>query len=172
MAIVVVGCAARAAGPSKTTVTTVERAEAAELRRDHATARKLYGDAIATAPDAPSQAYARRELADTLLHWGEIEAGAAELERVVALAPGDAGAWHDLGVVRHHLNDDAGAISALSRARDLAPKDQRPRIALAALYWKLGDRPRALAEYQALARLDLPPRLKEKVLWAIRTLSP
>ena len=171
VAVLAAACGARQPGPSSTTRATVERAEAAELRRDHATARKLYQQAIAAAPDATSEAYARRELAETLLHWGEVEAGATELEAVVRLDPKNAPAWHDLGLIRHNLDDDAGAVVALTHARDLAPRDQRPRIALAALYWKLGDKRKALVEYQALAKLELPARLREKVQWAIAQLS-
>jgi tetratricopeptide (TPR) repeat protein len=166
------GCAGtRRAGPSKPTVATVERAEAAELRRDHATARQLYLDAIAAAPDPASEAFARRELAETLFSWRELAAGRDQLETVVTLVPDDAGAWHDLGFVRYKLGDEAGGIEAVTRSRDLAPKDYRPRRTLAMLYWRSGDRASALAEYQALHRLELPPRLRQSVEWAIRELS-
>ncbi|MBV8760704.1 MAG: hypothetical protein JO257_25650, partial [Deltaproteobacteria bacterium] len=67
--------------------------------------------------------------------------------------------------------DDAGAREALGRAKQLAPRDARPRIALAALYWSSGDKPQALAEYKALLDLDLPDRVREKVRWAIGVLE-
>ena len=170
--IVLVACAGpRRAGPSATTVAAVERAEAAELRRDHAAARQLYLDAIAAAPDPRSEAFARRELAETLFTWRELEAGREQLETIVTLVPDDAGAWHDLGFVRYKLGDEAGGIEAVARSKELAPRDYRPRRTLAMLYWRAGDRASALAEYQALHRLDLPPRLKQSVEWAIRELT-
>jgi tetratricopeptide (TPR) repeat protein len=169
---VLVACAgSRRGGPSATTVAAVERAEAAELRRDHAAARRLYLDAIAAAPDPKSEAFARRELAETLFTWRELEAGREQLEAIVALVPDDAGAWHDLGFVRFKLGDEAGGLEAVIRSKELAPKDYRPRRTLAMLYWRAGDRAAALAEYQALHGLDLPPRLKQSVEWAIRELT-
>jgi tetratricopeptide (TPR) repeat protein len=170
--IVVAACgSAQRPGPSRSTLSTIEQAEAAALRRDHETARRLYLDAIAAAPDAPSQVYARHELAETLHTWGEYDGMATQLEAIVALAADDAAAWHDLGLVRHHLGDDAGARAALIRARDLARNDPRPRKSLAVLYWKLGDLPRALAEYRELQALDLPEREARAVEWAIRCLG-
>jgi Flp pilus assembly protein TadD len=157
--------------PSQATVAAIESAEEAEKRRDHEVARQRYTAAIAAAPDLPSERFARHEFAETLLSWGEIDGGREQLERVVAIAPDDAAAWHDLGLVRHHLADNAGAIDALLRARDLRAKDPRPRISLAVLYWKLGRLDHALAEYVALAKLELPDRLATKVQWAIGCLS-
>jgi Flp pilus assembly protein TadD len=168
---VLAGCAS-SAKPSQSTLSAVEKAEAAELRRDHDTARALYLDAIAKAPDKASERYARHEMTETLLSWGELDAGAEQLEAIVAIAPDDAAAWHDLGIVRHHQDDNPGAIEALSRSRDLKPNDPRPRIALAALLWKTGDQPGALREYTELHRLELPERVREKVEWAIRQLTP
>jgi Flp pilus assembly protein TadD len=176
VAVIVVVLAAcgspqRPAKPSQITIAAVERADAAEKTRDHEAARALYLDAIATAPDPASERFARRELADTLLHWGEYDAGARQLEAIVALAPDDVAAWNDLGLVRHNLGDHRGAVEALVRARDLEPEDHRPRIALAVLYWKLGETSLALGEYLELRKLDLPDRLARAVEWAIRELQ-
>ena len=165
------GAAQRPAKPSQVTVAAIERAEAAERTRDHETARALYLDAIARAPDPTSERFARHELVDTLLHWGEYDAGARQLEAIVALAPDDAAAWNDLGLVRHNLGDHRGAVEALIHARDLAPRDHRPRVALAVLYWKLGEKSLALGEYLELRKLELPDRLATAVEWAIRELQ-
>ncbi|HVK78365.1 MAG TPA: tetratricopeptide repeat protein [Kofleriaceae bacterium] len=166
------GCARpRPAGPSAATRAEVTAAEAALQRRDYDAARAAYGRAIATAPDPASEAFARRELASMLVLIQELDAAARELEAVTRLAPRDPRAWHDLGIVRHARDDVAGAITALGEARALAPRDPRPRIALAALYWKTGDRAAALAEYRALLDLDLPDRVRAKVEWAIGELS-
>jgi Flp pilus assembly protein TadD len=153
-------------------VRAVEAAEDAERRRDHHAARARYQAAIAGAPDASSERFARRELADALLSWGELAAAERELTRVAALAPAEPAGWHDLGIVRANLGDEAGADQALARARALAPGDPRPRVALAALRWRRGDRAAARREYQELLQLDLPPGLRRKVEWALSQLAP
>ena len=157
--------------PGAATRREVAAAEAALRRRDYDGARAGYARAIASAPDGASEAYARRELADMLILVDERAAAADELARVTALRPDDARTWHDLGIVRHSLGDVDGAAAALGRAKTLAPDDARPRIALAALLWERGDEPAAKREYEALLALDLPPRLREKVEWAIAELS-
>jgi tetratricopeptide (TPR) repeat protein len=149
----------------------IERAEQAERARDHVSARRHYEAAIARANgDARSTTVARREYAETLISWGELAAAATQLEAVVTVAPGDAASWHDLGLVRHGLDDRSGAIAALETAKRLAPRDPRPRVALAALRWQHGDLATARREYEELLVLDLPDRLREKVTWAVATL--
>lgn len=148
----------------------IERARAAERGRRYDEARAAYERAIAEAPDDPSRGHGLRELGRALVFWGEYESGRDALERAVALSPGDAPAWHDLGIVRHHLEDPAGAETALARAVELAPADPRPRIALAALLWNQQRHAEALAHYDTLAALELPDALRDKVEWARTTL--
>lgn len=165
-------CAHPATGPSAGTRSAIDRAEAAELKRDHAAARAAYEDAVAHAPDPPSEIFARREYASSLESWGEIPGAIVQLEAIVRLDPRHAPSWHDLGILRHAQGDDAGALHALRTARDLAPTDPRPRIALAALLWSTGDRAGAAAEYRALLGLELPDRVRAKVEWALTQLEP
>jgi Flp pilus assembly protein TadD len=171
-------CGARApvaAAPAPQVRAEIERAERAELARDHLTARRHYAAAVAAAVatrDPASIRFARRELADTLISWGELADAGAQLEQLVAVAPRDAASWHDLGMIRHALGDDPGALAALVAARRLVPSDPRPRIALAALHWKRGDRAAARLEYQALLSLELPDRVRDKVTWALAQLGP
>jgi tetratricopeptide (TPR) repeat protein len=164
------GTAARR-GPAADVRAEVDRAEAAEKARQHDVARAHYQRAIAAARDAESIAFARHEYAETLISWGEAPEARAQLEIAVAANPADPGAWHDLGLLRHHAGDDAGAIQALQRAEQLAPRDTRPRTALAALYWKRGDRASAAREYRGLLELDLPDRLRARVEWALAELA-
>jgi Flp pilus assembly protein TadD len=166
-AATVAACAAPVHRPSAATRAAVQRAEDAELHRRHARARALYEDAVAGAPDGPSQVFARREYAGTLESWGEVAAAIAQLEAVVRIAPGDAPSWHDLGILRHARGDDPGALAALRRAEALAPHDARPRVALAALLWRTGDLAGAEAEYRVLLGMDLPARVHRKVAWAL-----
>jgi Flp pilus assembly protein TadD len=171
---VIAACAHAAprTGPAPETRAAIERAEDAELHRDHATARARYEDAIAHAPDPPSQVFARREYASTLEAWGEVPGAIAQLEAIVAIDPKHAPSWHDLGILRHAQGDDLGATVALRTAATLAPTDPRPHIALAALLWRNGDRAGAAAEYHVLLGLDLPERVRTKVEWALHQLEP
>lgn len=173
-ALALVACAHAPApprGPSPGVRTEVQAAETAEKARQHDVARGHYQRAIAAAHDPDSVAFARHEYAETLVSWGEAPEAKAQLEAAVAAKPGDAGAWHDLGLLRHHAGDDAGAIAALTRAAQLAPDDIRPHKTLAALYWSRGDRAGATREYRALLALDLPDRLRAKVEWALAELA-
>lgn len=158
-------------GPSPTVRDELAQAEAAERARRHDVAREHYQRAIAAATDPQSASVARHAFAETLASWGETVEARAQLEQVVAARADDASAWHDLGVLRHHDGDDPGAIAALSRAEQLAPDDLRPRTALAALYWKRGDKANATREYRAMLALDLPDRLRAKVEWALGELA-
>jgi Flp pilus assembly protein TadD len=158
-------------GPTGEIRAEIDQAETAEKARQHDVARTHYQRAIATAHDPASIAFARHEYAETLVTWGEVPEARAQLEIAVAANPGDASAWHDLGILRHSAGDDPGAIQALARAEALVPNDPRPRTALAALYWKRGDKASAAREYRGLLELDLPDRVRAKVQWALAELA-
>lgn len=152
----------------------VDRAERAELTRDHAGARHHYEAAVRQAValgDGASERFARREYAETLITWAELSTAAIQFERIVVLAPQDASSWHDLGLVRNARGQIEAAIAALTTARRLAPRDARPRISLAALHWRRGDLEAARHEYQGLLNLDLAERTRSKVEWAIAQLE-
>lgn len=160
-------------GPSNAVRLEIERAERAEQARQHDVARKHFELAIANAKDPHSIGFARREFAETLATWGEIDAARGQLEKAVAATPDDPIAWQMLGIVRASdaVRDLAGAFAALEKSKQLAPRAWIPRRDLAVLHWKLGHRAEALAEYRAMLELDLPARLREKVTWAIDELS-
>lgn len=149
----------------------IEQAETAEKARKHDVARVHYERAVANARSPESISYARLKYADTLRSWGEYPAAIVQLEGAIAAKPDDAGAWHDLGLFRNNQGNTAGAIAALERSRELAPRDLRPRVALAALRWKLGDRANAAVEYRKLLELELPESLRVNVEWAITALA-
>jgi tetratricopeptide (TPR) repeat protein len=163
----------------------VERAEDAERARRHDEARAHYERAIANAKEPKQIGFAHRELGEQLLHWGELEEGRQHLEASAAAVPGDPVTWQLLGFARFGLHDIPGAFAALEKSKALAPKVFLPRRDLAALHWKLGEgrdadpdpevaahhREAALREYREMLALDLPPRVREKVLWAIDLLS-
>lgn len=173
-ALALAACAHAAAvrpGPAADVRAEVDHAEAAEQARRHDLARAHYQRAIALARDDDSVGFACHEYAETLVSWGELSEARAQLERAVAAQPGEASAWHDLGLLRHNAGDDPGAIEALARAEQLAPGDVRPRTALAALYWRRGDRASAAREYRGMLALELPDRLRAKVEWALAELA-
>lgn len=173
--IVAVGACAHAPAraPGDPVTTELSRAEAAERARQHDQARIHYERAVASAKDPASTGLAHREFAETLATWGELEQARTHYEAAVAATPGDPIAWHDLGIVRANvaIGDLPGALFALQRAKALAPTALPPRRDLAVLHWKLGHRAEALAEYREMLQLDLPPRLREKVKWAIDQLQ-
>ena len=173
MLLLVLACGGRTPprAPVASVKSEVERAEHAERARKHDVARVHYERAIAIAADPASAAYARREFAETLATWGEVREAITHLEVSVKLIADDPSAWHDLGILRHNQGDLRGALVALERARTLAPADFRPRVALAALRWKSGDRAGAKTEYEGLLELELPDRLRTKVKWALEQLA-
>lgn len=171
-----VGCAhkqpARApASPAVQTLALIERAEAAEKKREYLQAQSLYAQAKYTAPDDVSRAHAARTYARALIFYGEHQRAAVELTEAAKLEPGDAGTWHDLGMIRHALADLAGAETAFRRSVQAAPGDGRSRIALAALLMKQKRHQEALVEYRALLTIDLPEPVRKKVRWAVDVLE-
>jgi Flp pilus assembly protein TadD len=158
------------ASPAPTTQALITQAEAAEKARRYDVADALYVRARSEAPDAPSHAMAALAHGRALIFWGEYERAATALQEATQHGPADAGAWHDLGMVRHQLGDLAGAEVAFRHAIDASPRDGRPRLALAALLWKQRRHHDALREYESLAELDLPERVHDRVLWAMDTL--
>jgi Flp pilus assembly protein TadD len=172
--VLLAACAHGAVSPREPAVAVraeIDAAETAEKARRHDVARVHYLRAIAAAGDPDSAAFARHEYAETLVTWGEAPEARAQLELAAAQSPTDASIWHDLGLLRHNAGDDPGAIAALAQAEQLAPTDARPRTALAALYWKRGDKANAVREYRAMLELELPERLRAKVEWALGVLA-
>ena len=176
LCVALVACGAKppsVAGPSSTVKLWVERAEKAEENRDHDAARKHYEKAIAAAKDPVSIGFARREFAETLATWGEIDSAKGQLEKAVAATPDDPIAWQMLGIVRASdaIKDVPGAFEALETSKRLAPKSWIPRRDLAVLHWKVGHKKEALQEYKDMLELELPTRLREKVKWAVEELE-
>ncbi|MCG8423552.1 MAG: tetratricopeptide repeat protein [Proteobacteria bacterium] len=160
--------------PSRQTTSTtslIERAEAAEAERRYDRARTLYQQAKREAPDVESRALAARSFGRALIFWGDYELADRQLEEAATLVPTDPGTWHDLGILRGHRGDVAGAESAFRRSIAVRPGDPRSRIALAALLWRHQRHRKALHEYRALAAIDLPGHLRDQVNWAIQTLQ-
>lgn len=150
------------------TLAWVQRAEEYQRQRRYDLARAAYQRAKREAPDAVSRAHASWQLGLALEFWGEYANARRELRDATALRPEYAPAWHDLGMVCIKLHDYGGAERALRRAVQLRPRDPRPRIALAEMYWQMQRRyADALAEYRKLLSLELPKRVRKAVRWAV-----
>jgi Flp pilus assembly protein TadD len=171
LAIVVLAACGGRAKPSTAVRAEVDQAETAEKARKHDDARKHYQAAIAAAKDPASIAFARREFADTLISWGEYPEATAQLEGVTTAQPGDASAWHDLGMLYFNQGDVTRAIASLEKARSIAPEDERPRKVLAVIRWKRGDLEGARREYQGMLELQLSEKTRSSVEWAIQELT-
>jgi tetratricopeptide (TPR) repeat protein len=185
-ACLVAGCAGaqHAPAPAPDVRAEIRSAEDAERARKHDVARAAYEHAIADAKTPDSIGYARGRFGETLATWGEYREAIAQLEGSVAALPSDPAPWHDLGIVREHEGDSRGALDAFEHAVALAQTDWRPRLAIAALRWKLAVRcfhatsgpctaevAAARTEYSAMLELDLPDRLRDKVKWALAQLD-
>jgi tetratricopeptide (TPR) repeat protein len=161
-------CGSRSQPPRSTAISHDTRA-LVDVARDHERSRRYdlaraaYERAIAQAPDAGSAAWASRQLATALLFWGDYPAAKRALERTVRLRPAEVSAWHDLGIVRAHQGDPAGAETAFRRSIALRPRAPMSRLALAALLVNQRRFPDALAEYDALLALELPERYRAAI---------
>jgi Flp pilus assembly protein TadD len=172
--VLILACACAGSAPQRPSTTVrgeIDAAEQAERARRHDVARTHYQRAIAIARDRASIVFARREFAETLITWGEYPEATVQLRAITEVAPDDASAWHDLGLLLHNQGDHTRAVASLERARALAPRDPRPRIALAALRWKLGDLDGALVEYRELRELDIPAQMRTRIDEVIRRLT-
>lgn len=79
-------------------------------------------EAICAAAPASVRPSLARSRADIAKKRGRHDEAAAILEQVVAAAPGDHEALNNLGTARLEIDDTAGAIDALERARAIEPR--------------------------------------------------
>jgi Flp pilus assembly protein TadD len=148
-----------------------QKAEAAERKREHHKARAFYQRAVDTAPDAASAAFATREMASALLFWGEEEGAALLLDKSLQHDPQQVPVWHNLGVVQAKLGKSEEARSALERAIELAPKEPRSRMALAALLVNLSEFRLAKSHYEILLTLKIPEKIERAIHKALEILQ-
>jgi YaiO family outer membrane protein len=104
-------------------------------------------------PDASAEAALARARAARFL--GHTEAARCAAEAAVRLAPQDADAWLELGLISSALGNDRAARDAFQRALALAPNYDDAKLGLARLAYRAGD----LTEARAwLARVDAARR--------------
>lgn len=149
----------------------IERAKDYERKRRYDLAELEYRAAIAEAASASSRRQARRQLVDALIFWGKLGEARLELVELLDEHPADVSAWHDLGILHSKLGDAGASERALRRAIELAPKNPKSRIALAALLVNGRRFKEAQAEYRTLLELELPPSLDRAVREALELLA-
>jgi tetratricopeptide (TPR) repeat protein len=84
---------------------------------------------------------------------GDLEAAARLYEQALALAPGDADAWHLLGVVHHQRGRHARAAELIERAVALRPEAAEMYVNLAEARRALGEGERAVESCRTALRL-------------------
>lgn len=84
-------------------------------------------------------------------------------ERVVLLAPEDAEAWFDLGLVRMITRETRLAGQAFNMAHKYAPDDYRPILELGKVHLEMRRYDDAVAHFDEVLRLKPPPETKVAV---------
>jgi hypothetical protein len=105
----------------------------------------------------PGDVEVRNYLGVTLMHAGEMQAAARQLEEAVRLDPHHAAALTNLALAVSALGRPAEAIPYFHRAIQVNPNDPLSRFGLARAYLATGDGSAAQEQVEVLKRLD--PRL-------------
>ncbi|HEX5388079.1 MAG TPA: tetratricopeptide repeat protein [Gemmatimonadales bacterium] len=130
-------------------------AEVHLLRRDLAAALELYDALVRDYPDSPKLA---NEQGVCLHQAGRRDDALAAYRRAVALEPGYALAWNNLGVLHAHRAEPAEAADAFGRALRAPAAPPAARLNLGLLHLQRRQLPAALEAYrEALARSPAPP---------------
>ena len=112
----------------------------------------LLQDALAKQPDRPELL---ELLASAQARAGDRDQALQTYDRLVRSAPASAPLQMRVGEARLNLRDDAGALAAFRRAVELAPKAIEPRVALAAMMARRGNKAEA-RQLAASLRKDFP----------------
>lgn len=158
-------------GPAPKIVALNKKAEEAERRREHLKAQAYLQQAVEQAQDPTSAAYANRQMASLLLFWHEQAQALPYLEMSVEHDPGQVPVWNDLGVVYSSLQMPAKARAALERAVQLAPKEPKSRMSLAAELVRQSEFELARSHYKVLLTLKIPPRIENATHRALKLLQ-
>lgn len=104
--------------------------------------------------DEHVQFVARVQQGDTHAATGNLEDAKRCYTQAVALNPGSADAHFKLGIVLYQLDDDAGAIEALSSADKIAPNNPQILNTLGAAYGRAGRTEESIVAFQRVFELD------------------
>ncbi len=90
-------------------------------------------------------------LARLLISEKKNEQALDQLERIVKLAPGDAYAWYQMGLLRARKGELDEAVDAYSKVLEVVPNNSLARYNRALIYEQLGRESDAYDEYQQVA---------------------
>jgi hypothetical protein len=108
---------------------------------------------------APANAVYRRDLCEMLRVLGRLDEALAQGRRAVALAPDDAGAHYNLGIVHYDRCELEAAIACQRRATQIAPDHAAAHFELAEALLLSGDLARGWPEYEWRYRMPGAPAL-------------
>lgn len=97
------------------------------------------------------------ERADSAIAHSEWSEAESLLTEAISLRPGDFGnvlLLSNLGIVRHQMGNDAGALEALTDAHHIAPASVTVLNNRARIYLSMGRKEEAVADYEKVMRLD------------------
>lgn len=95
-----------------------------------------------------ARAHILAQRARALQATGDLAGAAADLERALAVAPGDAASWVVLGIVRSDLRDLPAAIAAFAQAVKYEPGNARAFNNLGNAQWQHGDVEEAVVSFE------------------------
>jgi len=95
----------------------------------------------------------------TALHEGRYQEAAARFGEALAEDPARVDALVGLGLAQYHLDAFHAAVGSLGRAVLAVPDRAEPRLYLALAYLALEDQAAAARQLEALAGLDVHPRI-------------
>jgi len=112
---------------------------------------------------AGAQAQSAFSKGQTALQTGDLDEAEAEFRKVLALDPGAAPAYSNLGVVAMRRRDWDGALKLLEKAEKLDPKMTGVRLNVGLVQYRRGDYGRAIAPFASVLR-DQPEAQQPRYL--------
>lgn len=121
---------------------------------DFRTAATHLDRALALLGNKPDAAYPQYLRAKIYTEENDPAKAAALLNKAIALNPGFAEAWSDLGQARKSLANDTGAIAAFKKAVTLMPNGAVAQYRLGSEYLRQGETAQAVIHLKEAARLN------------------
>ncbi len=116
----------------------LRRAEVHQVRGENAKATTDLYRVLGTTPKSPAAEHALTELGRMAVMKNDLPAALGHYDRLVELAPDNATAWCERGIVRSFVHDDDNAASDLEKAVELDPALNKAYGTLAVVYFRQG----------------------------------
>jgi tetratricopeptide (TPR) repeat protein len=107
-------------------------------------------------------------LAQIQINAGEVAEAARSVEATTIIDPNNPIAFFQLGVLRYSGSEFVGAVTALERALALSPDYANARYFLGLSYDRLGEKARAIAEFEQIERTNADNTHVKEVLENLR----